>query len=90
MGKKFEYAFSEPLDFTDENYQISRNQYDKDQAALEFSSHLGEVIDPKELKENWVRYQFAPEELRWEMDCTHCWMVVPEGTKNAQPTWSYQ
>jgi len=87
MGKKFEKAFSEPCMFTDGSYHISRNQYDKEAAALEFSSYLGEIIKPEKLKENSVRFQFANEHIKDEMGCTHCWMEVESNTKNAQPAW---
>ncbi len=90
MAKQFDETFNEPLVFTDGNYQISRKQFDRNEAALEFSRYFDEVVDSSKLKEKWVRYQFATENVRDDIGCTHCWMAVPEKSINAQPTWNYK
>lgn len=89
MGKKFEEGFNSPVGFYPDGSHISRNAYTREQAALEIGREHGCVIRPDNLKESWVRFQFASEDVRDEMGCEHCWMEVPEGTKNAQPTWFY-
>ena len=90
MGKKFEKAFSEPVRFYPDSWHISRNKFDRDQAALEISREIGEVVNPAELRDRLVRYQFTPEDLQWEMGCDHCWMVVDEEKHGAMPTWELE
>jgi hypothetical protein len=89
MGKRFEESFSEACKFTCDEWHVSRNAYAQDEAVKIIKRDVGVEIDITELKPCWVRFQFASESVRDEFGVDHCWMVVKEGTKGAQPTWAY-
>jgi len=89
VGKRFEESFSEACKFTNNEWHVSRNAYDAAEAAGVIRRDVGVDIAIADLKPCWVRFQFASESVRDEFGVDHCWMVVDEGTKAAQPTWAY-
>ena len=89
MGKRFEEGFSEACRFTCDEWHVSRNAYDREEAANVFRRDTGLDVDAEKLKPCWVRFQFADESARCEFGVEHCWMVVDEGAKGAQPTWAF-
>jgi len=90
MGKSFDNTFSEACQFWPSGWHVSRRLYDADLAACVINRDVGIDIDITELKKSWVRFQFAGADLRDELGVDHCWMIVPEGTKGAMPTWVYE
>ena len=90
MSKKFEECFCEPCWFYPDAFHVSRRKYDSEQAAKLIGRECAEDVKAGDLKPKWVRFQFADGSLREEFGLDHCWAVVREGTKNAQPTWEYE
>ena len=80
---KFEQAFSEPNCFSDGSWVIS-GSYSREEASEIMTSYMldmgdiDEPIDSDELKEDRVRYGFAPENVE-NMQGEACWYTGATG-----------
>lgn len=86
---KFSEYFSEPQYFTDGSYVIN-GEMDRAQAALEISAAIGEPVTPEQLKQERVRFGFAPEfvEDRNDFDGP-TWYTGAGNGKGTKPVWIY-
>ena len=93
---KFDLMFSEVVEFFPEGMYVSKNIFKtKEKAAEAFFEYLEEVgggvtnpITPQDVKEAWVRYQFVPEDLRYEIG-EAAWLTCEKEARNAQSCWVY-
>ena len=85
----YDKYFSEPQRFTDGTYVIS-HEISREQAALEISAEIGEQVYPALLREDRVRFGFAPEFVadRDEFDGP-VWYTGAGKGKGTKPVWVY-
>ncbi len=86
---KYSKYFSEPQRFTDGSYVISY-ELSREQAALEISAEIGEVVNPSELHTGRVRFGFAPEFVVGRDDFDGpMWYTGAGNGKGTKPVWIY-
>ncbi len=91
----FQESFAEPCSFEPEGIHISRRAYNRKQAARLIHAYLidcgwtlNEIpVDPDKLNKRCVR--FGPTGFMEADLGKMAWMVCPEGTRAAQPTWQF-
>ena len=86
---KFSEYFREPQHFTDGSWVIDGTM-DRSQAALEISTEIGKPVDPSQLREERVKFGFAPEFVADRDDFDGPIWYTGAGTgKGTKPVWVY-
>ena len=87
---KFDFYFSDTIDFFPEGHYLSKNLFTQEEALKEFRKHLErEEIDISEVICGFVRFQPTPADLREEGLSEMAWITCEKKDRNAQPCWVY-
>jgi hypothetical protein len=93
-NSKFNRGFAEPCEFSNGQFCLSAELYDKDTAFAKIVEYMGG--SKEEWEEHWdspitngfIRFGFPPEDVRDSTgDDEVCWYIVDSAGRGAKPVW---
>lgn len=87
MGKFKDY-FAEPVYFTGEMYVID-GELDVENVIEIFSYHFDEEFSADDLRRDFVRFGYPPEDVAEREELGACWYTGAKKGKGAMPVWVF-